>query len=176
MRNLVVKNLDRYIDNTALRDMFDLLGNVLACEVACDSNGRSRGYGVVHYETEEAAKQAIEYMNGMQIGEHTVEVSAFAERQPWETIQQTFAYIAGDETKQQHLSDIMLHLRNNGSFTEGKKVLVFCNRADDVRKVVDDLHAENLGININGIPKTYAQHDRDDVLQLLDSLKTESKK
>ena len=94
---------------------------------------------------------------------------AFAERQPWETIQQTFAYIAGDDTKQQHLSNIMLHLRNNGSFTEGKKLLVFCNRVDDVRKVVDDLHAENLGINIKGIFKTYAQHDRDDVLQLLTS-------
>ena len=35
--------------------------------------------------------------------------------------------------------------------------------------MVDDLHAKNLGINIKGIPKAYAQHDRDDVLQLLTS-------
>ena len=98
-----------------------------------------------------------------------LEVNAFAKRQPWETIQQTFAYIAGEDTKQQHLSNIILHLRNNGSFREGKKLLVFCNRGDDVRRVVDDLLAENLGVNIRGIARDYAQHDRGDVLQLFTS-------
>ena len=97
--NVVVKNLDRYIDNKALYDMFSLVGNVLPSEVACNSSGESRGYGVVHYETEEVAKQAIECVNGMQIGEQTVEVNAFAKRQPWETSQQTFAYIARVDTK-----------------------------------------------------------------------------
>ena len=80
VRNLVVKNLDPNIDNNALCDMFGLFGNVVSCEVACDSNGKSSGYGVVHYETEEAANQAIECVNGMQIGEQTVEVNAFAKR------------------------------------------------------------------------------------------------
>ena len=88
---------------------------------------------------------------------------------PWVAIQQTFAYIAGEDTKQQHLSNIILHLRNNGSFREGKKLIVFCNRGDDVRRVVDDLLAENLGVNIRGIARDYAQHDRGDVLQLFTS-------
>mmetsp|Transcript_87763 Transcript_87763/g.160548 ORF Transcript_87763/g.160548 Transcript_87763/m.160548 type:complete len:635 (+) Transcript_87763:171-2075(+) len=75
--NIHVKNLDRNIDNKALYDTFSLFGNILSCKVACAPDGKSRGYGFVHYETEEAAKQAIERVNGMQIGEKTVQVSPF---------------------------------------------------------------------------------------------------
>jgi len=75
--NVYVKNLDRSIDNKALYDTFSLFGNILSCKVAADRDGKSHGYGFVHYETEEAAKQAIERVHGMQIGEKTVHVSAF---------------------------------------------------------------------------------------------------
>jgi len=78
--NIYVKNLDRNIDNKALYDTFSLFGNILSCKVACDANGKSRGYGFVHYETEGAAKQAIERVNGMQIGEKTVEVRKVVKR------------------------------------------------------------------------------------------------
>merc|ERR1711972_60708 len=78
--NIYVKNLDRSIDNKALYDTFSLFGNILSCKVATAPSGKSRGYGFVHYETEDAAKQAIERVNGMQIGEKTVEVCNFAKR------------------------------------------------------------------------------------------------
>jgi polyadenylate-binding protein len=78
--NIYVKNLDRSIDNKALYDTFSLFGNILSCKVASDREGKSHGYGFVHYETEEAAKQAIERVNGMQIGEKTVEVTLFVKR------------------------------------------------------------------------------------------------
>ena len=39
--------------------------------------GDSRGYGFVHYETQEAAQLAIEQINGLLIGATTVEVKAF---------------------------------------------------------------------------------------------------
>merc|ERR1711920_845863 len=78
--NIYVKNLDKSIDNKALYDTFSLFGNILSCKVASDSMGISHGYGFVHYETEEAAKQAIERVHGMQIGEKTVEVTQFLAR------------------------------------------------------------------------------------------------
>jgi len=78
--NIYVKNLDKNIDNKALYDTFSLFGNILSCKVAADATGNSYGYGFVHYETEDAAKLAIERVNGMQIGKKTVQVCEFEKR------------------------------------------------------------------------------------------------
>eukprot|EP00928_Gymnodinium_smaydae_P019535 TRINITY_DN174_c0_g1_i4.p1 TRINITY_DN174_c0_g1~~TRINITY_DN174_c0_g1_i4.p1 ORF type:complete len:539 (-),score=167.53 TRINITY_DN174_c0_g1_i4:603-2219(-) len=75
--NVFVRNLDKNIDNKALYDTFSLFGNILSCKVATNHKGESNGYGFVHYETEDAAKQAIERVNGMQIGDNTVQVCMF---------------------------------------------------------------------------------------------------
>jgi len=83
--NIFVKNLDRNIDNKALYDTFSLFGNILSCKVASAQDGKSRGYGFVHYETEEAAKQAIDRVNGMLIGDKMVEVQAFLKRNDRDT-------------------------------------------------------------------------------------------
>jgi len=96
--NIYVKNLDRNIDNKALYDTFSLFGNILSCKVATSPTGDSYGYGFVHYETEEAAKQAIERVNGMQIGEKTVQVSQFmkrGEREPPNIVNYTNLYVKG---------------------------------------------------------------------------------
>jgi hypothetical protein len=76
-KSIFVKHLDRNIDNQALYDTFSLLGNIASCKVAGDLAGKSRGYGFVHYETKEAATQAIERVNGMRVGEQIVEVQPF---------------------------------------------------------------------------------------------------
>lgn len=79
--NLFVKGLDPSIDNKALHDTFSQFGNILSCKVSTNNSGKSRGFGFVHYETEEAAKEAIEKVNGMQIAGSTVYVGPFIKRE-----------------------------------------------------------------------------------------------
>lgn len=72
--NVFIKNLDVAIDNKALHDTFAAFGNILSCKVAQDEHGNSKGYGFVHYETDEAASQAIKHVNGMLLNEKKVYV------------------------------------------------------------------------------------------------------
>lgn len=56
----------------ALHDTFAAFGNVLSCKVATDENGKSRGYGYVHYETAESAEAAIKAVNRMLLNDKQV--------------------------------------------------------------------------------------------------------
>ncbi|XP_016060275.1 PREDICTED: polyadenylate-binding protein 1-like, partial [Miniopterus natalensis] len=78
--NIFIKNLEESIDNKALYDTFSTFGNILSCKVVCDDHG-SRGFGFVHFETREAAQQAISTMNGMLLNDRKVFVSHFKSRQ-----------------------------------------------------------------------------------------------
>ncbi|PWN28641.1 polyadenylate binding protein [Jaminaea rosea] len=69
--NIFIKNLDEAIDNKALHDTFAAFGNILSCKVAVGEQG-SLGYGFVHYETKEAADQAIQHVNGMLLNDKKV--------------------------------------------------------------------------------------------------------
>lgn len=79
--NVFVKNLAPTVDNKGLFDTFSVFGNILSCKVANDENGASKGYGYVHYETAEAAQDAIQKFNGNSIDEYEVFVGPFVRRQ-----------------------------------------------------------------------------------------------
>lgn len=78
--NLFVKNLDKTVDNRALHDTFSLFGNILSCKVVTDENGKSKGYGFVHFELDESAQEAVKRVNGMKIGSKEVYVGPFHKR------------------------------------------------------------------------------------------------
>ena len=73
--NVFIKNLDPAIDNKALHDTFSAFGNILSCKVATDELGQSKGYGFVHYDTTEAADNAIKHVNGMLLNDKKVYVA-----------------------------------------------------------------------------------------------------
>ena len=78
--NVFIKNLDKSIDNKALYDTFSAFGNILSCKVATDEQGGSKGYGFVHYETQDAATLAVTKVNGMLLNGKKVFVGFFVPR------------------------------------------------------------------------------------------------
>jgi len=84
--NVFVKNLPANVDNKGLFDTFSVFGNILSCKVATQTTQdvatgqsvvSSKGYGYVHYETADAAQDAIQKFNGMMIEDSTVTVDNF---------------------------------------------------------------------------------------------------
>lgn len=78
--NIFIKNLPPTVDHKNLYDLFSVFGNILSCKVSTDENAISKGYGYIHYETAEAAQEAITKFNGYTIDDHTVEVVSFLKR------------------------------------------------------------------------------------------------
>jgi len=153
--NIYVKNLDKNIDNKALYDTFSLFGNILSCKVAADATGNSYGYGFVHYETEDAAKLAIERVNGMQIGEKTVQVCEFekrGEREKKDITNYTNIYIKnfsaeiGEEQLQEMFSPYgtitSIAIRSDNK--ERKFAFVNFEESASARKAVEEMHGKDM--------------------------------
>lgn len=160
--NVFIKNLDKSIDNKAMYDTFSAFGNILSCKVAQDPDGNSKGYGFVHFETEEAAVNAIQKVNGMLLNDKKVFVGRFVPRKEREkelgekAKKFTNVYVKnfGDELGDEKLKDMFLKY---GKITSYKVIMgddtgknkgfgfVSFEDSEAAEKAVDELNGIELG-------------------------------
>ncbi|XP_070840249.1 polyadenylate-binding protein 1A-like [Chaetodon trifascialis] len=157
--NIFIKNLDKSIDNKALYDTFSAFGNILSCKVVCDENG-SKGYGFVHFETQEAAERAIEKMNGMLLNDRKVFVGRFKSRKEREAElgarakEFTNVYVKnfGEDMDDEKLRELFNKYGNAMSIRvmtddSGKSRgfgFVSFERHEDAQKAVDEMNGKEL--------------------------------
>uniref|UniRef100_A0A061S9W0 Polyadenylate-binding protein n=1 Tax=Tetraselmis sp. GSL018 TaxID=582737 RepID=A0A061S9W0_9CHLO len=156
--NIFIKNLDKSIDNRALHDTFAEIGKILSSKVVTDANGESKGYGFVHFETEEAAKKAIEKVNGMMMAGKQVYVGPFVKRseRPNEgAVRFTNIYVknidlnvSDDELRKEfeafgEVTSCVIMRTSDGS-SKGFGFVNF-NKPEDAKLAVDNLNGKKLG-------------------------------
>lgn len=159
--NVFIKNLDKSIDNKAMYDTFSAFGNILSCRVATDEEANSKGYGFVHFETEEAANNAISKVNGMLLNGKKVFVGKFIPRKEREKLlgdkarRFTNVYIKnfGDELDEERLVAIF---EKYGKITSAKVMIddtgknrgfgfVSFEDPESAEKAVEELNGKDVG-------------------------------
>ena len=67
-KKLYVGNLSHDIDNNELKNVFQPYGEVVSAQVIMDRDiGRSKGFGFVEMDSEDAGNAAIEALNGTEL-------------------------------------------------------------------------------------------------------------
>ncbi|GMH36099.1 hypothetical protein BSKO_03967 [Bryopsis sp. KO-2023] len=72
---VVVKNLPYSTNEVDLRSLFQQFGKILVSKIALMRDGKSRGFGFVHFENLESAHKAVQEMHLSRIGGRRVSVS-----------------------------------------------------------------------------------------------------
>ena len=73
--NLFIFHIPNEVTNQDLFEFFSPFGNVISARIMVDvESGRSRGFGFVSFENPSSADDAIEGMNGLQIGKKRLKV------------------------------------------------------------------------------------------------------
>ncbi|GAB7340499.1 hypothetical protein MBLNU457_6921t1 [Dothideomycetes sp. NU457] len=180
--NVFIKNLDAAIDNKALHDTFAAFGNILSCKVAQDEHGNSRGYGFVHYETAEAASNAIKSVNGMLLNEKKVYVGHHVSKKDrinkFEEMKANFTNIyvknvdveaTEDEfralfEKYGDITSASLAMDNETGKSRGFGFVNYANH-EDASKAVEELHDSDFKGQKLYVGRAQKKHEREEELR-----------
>ena len=73
---LYVGNLPYSVNKAKLEEMFSPFGTINDCSVVSDKfSGRSKGFGFVEFESDDAGREAIEKLNGSDIDGRNIVVN-----------------------------------------------------------------------------------------------------
>lgn len=79
--NIFVGSLPFKLEEADLREIFEQYGEVSSTKIIIDrATGRSKGYGFIEMAEEEAAKKAIEELNGAEVEGREIVVNVAQER------------------------------------------------------------------------------------------------
>ncbi len=82
-KKIYVGNLPYSIDDSALQAEFSKFGAVSSAKVVVDQHsGRSKGFGFVEMDSDDAANTAIEKLNGFSMGGRNLNVSEARPKEP----------------------------------------------------------------------------------------------
>ncbi len=80
--NIYVGNLNFNLGEDELKELFEKYGEVTSVKIITDKySGRSKGFGFVEMADDGAANQAIEEINGKDLGGRNVKVNQARERE-----------------------------------------------------------------------------------------------
>ncbi len=83
--NIFVGSLPFSLQEAELQGVFEEYGEVSSCKIITDKfSGRSKGFGFIEMADDEAAKKAIEELNGAEIGGRAIVVNEAEEKKPGE--------------------------------------------------------------------------------------------
>lgn len=178
--NIFIKNLDTSIDNKALHDTFSAFGNILSCKVATE-DGKSKGYGFVHFETHEAAEEAIKNVNGMLLNDKPVFVGYHVSRKERESKEEvaknnfTNIYVKNIDTSysEDKLREIFEKFGSINSLAISKddqgvsKGFAFINydEVDSAKKAIEELHDKEIEGKKMYVSRAQKKSEREDELK-----------
>ncbi|XP_042550463.1 polyadenylate-binding protein 1-like isoform X2 [Dipodomys spectabilis] len=178
--NIFIKNLEDSIDNKALYDTFSTFGNILSCKVVCNEHG-SRGFGFVHFETHEAAQQAISTMNGMLLNDRKVFVGHFKSRREREAelgaqaLEFTNIYVKNlhPDMDEQGLEDLFSQfgkmvsvkvMRNSSGQSRGFGFVNF-EKHEEAQKAVDHMNSQEVSGRLLYVGRAQKRAERQNELK-----------
>ncbi|KAG1446061.1 hypothetical protein G6F56_009697 [Rhizopus delemar] len=179
--NIFIKNLDPTIDHKALHDTFSAFGNILSCKIAQDDEGSSKGYGFVHYETQESAENAIKNVNGMLLNDRKVFVGHHLSRKERESktggyrVQFTNVYVKNVplDVSDQELSQLFgkygtitscIITRDEDGTSKGFGFVNFEN-PNDAQNAVDELHGKDYKGQDMYVSRAQKKNEREEELR-----------
>lgn len=83
--NLYVKNFEMNIDEEDLRKAFEPYGTITNVRIIRHSNGFSRGFGFVSFQSHEEAQRAIDNMDGKTLDHRTISVTFYTPKSSHES-------------------------------------------------------------------------------------------
>ncbi|XP_073286330.1 polyadenylate-binding protein 7-like [Primulina huaijiensis] len=177
--NVFVKNLSEPIDSMNLNEMFQKFGNVLSCKVVTSDDGKSKGYGFVQMDSENAANAAIEALNDSMIGGKQMYVGKFVKKAdgviPSHETKYTNLYIKNLDTdvSEDVIKDKFSEYGKLVSFVVSKdesgasKGFGFANfeNPDDAKRAVEDLNGSQLGSKVIYVARAQKKSERVEILR-----------